>query len=381
MTVDAHRVHGMGLELEAPTWPPITHAEAADVLAAYPDTGQFERLDWHSPRPFSSAALAQTSTGPVFVKRHHRALRDIAALAAEHAFIRHLAACAIPVADVLQTATGHSAFALGEWTWEVHRPAPGLDLYRERQSWTPFLCLDHAHAAGAMLARLHCAAETFAAPARPIKPLVSSLTILTSADPLGAAEAYVAARPALATALADKDWRATLLRLFDLHIVERLAHALAAEPAIWTHNDWHPSNLMWTPAGQVACVIDFGLSDRTCALHDLATALERCAVRWLELGEGHDATLGEHDAALALMAGYHAVRPLHARDRALLAALVPLVHLEFALSEIDYFQGLSRRPDDADLAWHGYLVGHAEWFLTEPGRALLATIAAGQIHP
>ena len=370
-----HRVHGMGLGLEAPTWPTITPDEAAAVLAAYPETGRLQGLHWHSPRPFSSAALARTTTGEVFVKRHHRTLRDSTGLAAEHAFVAHLAAAGVPVAGILRTVTGQSALALGEWTWEVHRLAAGADLYRERQSWTPFLCPDHAHAAGAMLGRLHCAAETFTAPARPAQPLVTSLTILNSACPIDAVQAYIAARPALAGFLADRQWRTTLSGLLASHHAERLA-PLAAEPAIWTHNDWHPSNLMWTPGGQIACVIDFGLADRTCALHDLATALERCTVRWLELGQGRDETLGEAEAARALLAGYNAVRPLRAADRALLAALLPLVHIEFALSEIDYFHGLLGKPGDADMAWHGYLIGHAEWFLTEPGRTLLAAIAA-----
>jgi len=376
MSAAAHRVHGMGTDLETPTWRPITLAEAAHVLAAYPGTGRLERLDWHSPRPFSSATLAQTGTGRLFLKRHHRSLRDIAGLADEHAFIAHLANAGVPVAEVLRTDAGYSAVATGEWTWEVHREAGGSDLYRDRPSWTPYLSLDHARAAGATLARLHHAAGHFAAPARPAAPLVTSLTILTAADPILGAEAYVAARPALAAYLADKDWRATLARLFDLLDADRLSPALRSEPAIWTHNDWHPSNLTWTSDGDVACVFDFGLSDRTCALHDLATALERSAVRWLELGQGHDATIGEPATARALLSGYAEVRPLGRRERELLAALLPLVHVEFALSEADYFHGVVGRSADADLAWFGYLIGHAEWFLTAPGRALLAAVAA-----
>jgi Ser/Thr protein kinase RdoA (MazF antagonist) len=376
MSAAAHRVHGMGTDLETPTWRPITPAEAASVLAAYPGTGRLERLDWHSPRPFSSATLAQTSTGRLFLKRHHRSLRDIAGLADEHAFIAHLAAHGVPVAEVLRSEDGASALATGEWTWEVHREAGGSDLYRDRPSWTPFLDLDHARAAGAALARLHLAAAGFTAPARPALPLVTSLTILTAADPILGAEAYVSARPALAAYLADKDWRAALGRLFDRLEAGRLPPALGAEPAIWTHNDWHPSNLTWTADGDVACVFDFGLSDRTCALHDLATALERSAVRWLELGQGNDATIGEPAAARAVLAGYAEVRPLGRHERRLLARLLPLVHVEFALAEADYFHGVVRRTADADLAWYGYLIGHAEWFLTAPGQALLAAVAA-----
>ena len=81
-------------------------------------------------------------------------------------------------------------------------------------------------------------------------------------------------------------------------------------------------------------------------------------------------------AARALLAGYCAVRPLTAPERDLLVRLVPVVHLEFALSEIAYFHGVVGRRDYADLAWHDYLIGHAEWFLTASGRALLAEVGS-----
>ncbi|EGD60658.1 aminoglycoside phosphotransferase [Novosphingobium nitrogenifigens DSM 19370] len=371
-----HLVHGMGTGLEAPSWPAIAHDEAQAVLAMFPEAGRLETLDWHSPRPFSSAALAQTDRGALFLKRHHRRLRSVAGLAGEHAFIAHLRARGVPVVDVLATRDGASAFAGGDWVWEVHRKAQGLDLYRDRQSWTPFLSLDHAHAAGAALARLHLAAQGFVAPARPALPLVTSLSILTAADPLAAAEDYVAARAGLADYLSGRDWRHELAALFDGFAVDRLAEDLAREPGLWTHNDWHPSNLLWTEAGDVASVLDFGLSDRTCALHDLATALERCAVRWLDLTPDRQ-DVAEPDAARALLAGYHAVRPLSVEDRALLARLLPLVHVEFAMSEADYFHGVLARKGDADLAWDSYLFGHAHWFLTAPGRDLLDVVARG----
>ena len=47
---------------------------------------------------------------------------------------------------------------------------------------------------------------------------------------------------------------------------------------LWTHNDRHASNLFWSDAGANArpvAVIDFGLADRTNAVHDLAHAIER----------------------------------------------------------------------------------------------------------
>ncbi|MBZ9647031.1 phosphotransferase [Sphingobium sp. 3R8] len=360
-----HRVHGMGTALEAPTWPAITRAEAEIVLDRFPGAGRLIDLNWHSPRPFSAATLIDTDRGAYFLKRHHQRLRTPAALAEEHGFMAHLRAAGLSVPDVMTAADGTGAIALGAWTYELHRDAPGIDLYRDRLSWTPFLTPGHACEAGAALGRLHRAAQDFASPARGDHPLIASFTILPARDPLAAANAYVAARPALARYLAAKPWRQTLARLFAA-LGEGLAERLAGQAPLWTHGDWHPSNLLWSAEGKVDTIFDFGLATRTCALHDLAIAIERTAFRWLDMGQ--DDALGDVDAALAILAGYGTIVPLDRADVDALVHLLPLVHLEFALSEIDYFAGIVGDPDQAAVAWQDYLVGHADWFLSAPGQ-------------
>ena len=370
-----HQVHGMGTGLEAPTWPPITADEAAAVVARFPAAGRVEALCWHSPRPFSAAALARTSRGAFFLKRHHRRVRSPEGLGEEHAFMAHLAAAGAAVPEVMRTASGASAVLVSEWCYELHREAPGEDLYRERPSWTPFLSFGHAHAAGGALARLHGAAGGFEAPARTRQPLVASFTILPAADPLAAAEAYVAAHPALAAFLAGRGWQRRLSALFAAS-GSGLAARLADRPSLWTHNDWHPSNLSWS-RGRVRAAFDFGLADRTCVAHDLATAIERTAVAWLRLGQGTDDGIGDPEAALALLAGYAAVLPFDRAEREIVVRLLPLVHIEFALSEIAYFAGVLDDPAQAMVAWDRYLLGHAEWFLSAPGQDFLHRIGGG----
>jgi hypothetical protein len=80
-----------------------------------------------------------------------------------------------------------------------------------------------------------------------------------------------------------------------------LAERLRDEPRLWAHNDWHVSNLLWRD-GQISTVLDFGLASPTSALFDLATAIERNAVAWLELERGMEAV--RIDIALALLDGY-----------------------------------------------------------------------------
>ncbi|MCW1430644.1 phosphotransferase enzyme family protein [Novosphingobium sp. JCM 18896] len=368
-----HLVHGMGMAMEAPTWPVITADEAEAVLALFPEAGRVERLCWHSPRPFSAATLVAAECGDFVLKRHHSRLRSVAALVEEHAFIAHLRSAGLTVPEVLASAEGVTAVSHGDWTYELHRKAPGLDLYRDRQSWTPFLSAGHAHAAGVALARLHQAACGFTAGERGAWPLVSSLTILPAHDPIAAAEAYVAARPALEEFLAGKPWRAELARLFAA-LADGLADLLERQPRLWTHNDWHPSNILWSEDGTASAIFDFGLAAPTCALHDLATAIERTAIPWLELAGGSAADV---ETALAILAGYRSVIALTEDDVAGVLRLLPLIHIEFALSEADYFAGIVGDDAQAQVAWQDYLVDHADWFLGPEGRTFLRDLASG----
>ena len=362
----------MGTAMEAPTWPAITANEAGGVIAGFPAAGRLTGLHWHSPRPFSAATLAHTTQGVFLLKRHPSSVRTVEGLAEEHAFIAHLAGVGISVPEVMAATDGATAVASGAWSYELHRQAPGADLYRDSLSWTPFASQAHAHAAGVALATLHEAAHSFTAPARRSQPLVASFTILPAADSIAAAEAYVAARPALAAFLESKPWRRQIASLFET-LGQGLAPLLAEQTPLWTHNDWHPSNLLWASDGSVRTAFDFGLADRTCAVHDIATAIERTAVRWLELGPGTD-DIGDPEAALALLAGYATVASLGRADIAAVVCLLPLVHLEFALSEIDYFIAVVEDPASAALAWDGYVIGHAEWFRSASGQDFLRAI-------
>jgi Ser/Thr protein kinase RdoA (MazF antagonist) len=120
----------------------------------------------------------------------------------------------------------------------------------------------------------------------------------------------------------------------------------------------------------VQTVLDFGLSDRTTAVYDLATAIERNTIPWLDIHQGA-AAAADLAQVSGLLNGYLGARPLSAEERAALVAVLPLVHVGYALTEIDYFHGTTRSAANADLAYHGYLLGHCAWFESVQGRALL----------
>jgi Ser/Thr protein kinase RdoA (MazF antagonist) len=367
----------MGRELAEPDWAPLTDEELGGILGSGEPGGLGRRpvVIWRSPRPMSAAALVRLGDAAVFVKRHHVSVRNPAQLAAEHAFAGHLRRWAQPVPAVLRLAGGQSVLRRGDFCYEACQVADGIDLYRDAVSWSPYASLGHAHAAGAALARLHLAAADFGLPARPPGVLMNSCQVITAADPLDAVSRLVAARPALAAYLAGRRWPADFTGIL-APLIANAAPRLAPLRPQWGHGDWHPSNLTWSsaaPDAQVAGIFDFGLANRTYAVHDLALALERAVVSWLDLPETGTAR-ADLAAAAFILDGYQTVRPLTGAEAAALPLLLPVVHVEYALSEADYFTGVTVSKANADLAYE-YLVGHARWFGRPPGRALLEFLA------
>jgi Ser/Thr protein kinase RdoA (MazF antagonist) len=324
----------------------------------------------------SAAALVRYGDSEVFVKRHHTLVRTAVQLAAEHALAAHLRALGVTVPAVLRTsvdAGGATTVQSGDYVYEVQTPAEGIDLYRDVLSWEPFSGPQHAWAAGAALARFHRASASFGLPERPPAVLTNSCAVVTAADPLATVARLAARRPGLASYLDRQPWRDDLTR-YHLPAIGALAPLLPHLGRLWGHGDFHPSNLTWTarsPDADVAAVIDLGLANRTFAAHDLAVAIERTAVAWLDLADTGQAG-ADIPAVDALLDGYQAIRPLTGPELAAVAALLPVVHLEYALSEVEYFASVVRSPANAGLAYHTYLIGHTRWFGGRDGSALLS---------
>jgi Ser/Thr protein kinase RdoA (MazF antagonist) len=375
------KAHGMDGNLVEPDWPPLTLGELRCLFENYPDLPEPTDVPFVSPRPLSAAGIVNTSTGRVFVKRHHRTVRDKEGLSEEHRFMAYLLAAGAGVPRVYLTNAGQSAIEIGEWTYEVHGIPRGVDLYGDAISWTPFRTPAHAFAAGRALARLHVAAQGYQAAPRKPQPLVASFSIFAAADPAIAMEQFLAARPSLATNAAVRVCCRQALQLLAPYHAQ-LRPLLRAFQPFWTHNDLHSSNLLWSDSSehaQATAIIDFGLADRTNAVHDLANAIERNIVEWLQLvadPEHPDDVAVHFDHLEAMLDGYDSIRPLAAEEAAALAPMTALCHAEFALSEADYFLGVLRSPEKAVMAYDGWLVGHARWFRSEAGKNLLNAIEA-----
>jgi Ser/Thr protein kinase RdoA (MazF antagonist) len=388
-----YKTHGLDGLLEKPDWPPLTLVEVDELLRQYPQAGGAEQLLSFSPRPFSAASVVATPLGKVFVKRHPLAVRDREGLLEEHRLIAHLAGAAWGgsghschsdhsaserglVQPVLANTLGETVVTNGGWSYEVHPLAQGVDVYEQALSWTPFHSSNHAYAAGRALARLHLAAKGYDAPRRGTRQLVTSFTIFAqgfagdiAGDPITRMEAYLASRPLLQKYADERDWRNSfhelLMPLFG-NLKPWLGHLLP----LWTHNDFHASNLMWSGDDEVSAIIDFGLADRTDAIHDIATAIERNIIEWLRMDEP-EVTQWHADHLDGLLAGYEELSPLSYEERQALVAILPLVHCEFALSETDYFLSILHSQDKAYLGYERFFLAHAEWFRNGQGRGLL----------
>ena len=355
-------------------WPPLTLEEAGRVLGRFALASAPDTLLWHGQRPFSATALVKLADGTVlFLKRHDPRLRDYAALMEEHAFMAHLTAQGLPVQVPVKDRAGRSVTEENRWIYEVFRLLPGLDLYRDVQSWEPFFCAEQAHAAGRALGRLHLASKEYEAPARPNdRLLLSSFQAITQPDLEAGLAQWGKSQPGLNALFQSPSWEPDLKVLLPFH--DRLKPLLPDIEPLWGHGDWHPSNQFWTssdPTAEICGIFDFGMSDRTCAAYDLAVAIERTAITWL----ASDYTVA-WDQLAALLAGYQSIRPLSPTERKLVVAFLPLAHVEFALSEVSYYRTLVHDEASATVAYSDYLLGHAHWFTGPEGQALLNWLEA-----
>ena len=368
--------HGMGESPEAKDWQDISADDLRLLQQVYPQLqGKFTVL-WRSPRPFSSAVLIQTEHRIYFIKRSHRSFRSASDLQQEHQLIQHLAAQGISVPVLLCSKDGATAAELGDWSCEVHEKAQGFDLYADHLSWKPFFSASHAAKAGEMLAKLHQAVQNYPVQhGRSAKYLISNQDILESHDIEAAIQQRIKSSSALSAYFADKDLDAAWLdQLKAVH--GNIKNAMQQASKIWTHNDLHASNLLWTESGdqaEISTVIDFGLADYNSAVYDLAVTIERNFIDWLALEQTADLHIDTAGLSAFIRAYLANAAPL--KELEILPELIKIVHTDFALSELEYFAGITRNFKHADAAYYGWLRAHTAWFFQPQGQEFCQLLA------
>ena len=184
------------------------------------------------------------------------------------------------------SASGETAIEIGEWTYEVHETAAGIDLYEDAISWTPFRSAAHAHSAGQALARLHLAARRIrrAAPqAAPAGRQLHDLCRRRSGCGDGALSRCASRAGSNAGRARLRAAGARTARAISCRACAAAARARAAVDAQRSARLQSSLERMRRQRARATAIIDFGLADRTNAVHDLAHAIERNIVEWLAL--------------------------------------------------------------------------------------------------
>ncbi|MFT4021419.1 MAG: phosphotransferase [Acinetobacter sp.] len=369
--------HGMGTAWEQKDWAHLSELDVQQLQQHFSDLQGHADIIWRSPRPFSSAALIQVNQHRYFVKRSHRSFRKAEDLIQEHQFIAHLAQKGLAVPKVLIANHGFSAIEIGEWSYEVHHQAQGVDIYADHQSWKPFFFKQHAHAAGQILAKMHLAALDYTAvPPRSAQYLVSNQQLLEYPNIVEAIVNRIEHSPALTAYFHDKSLDQNLLVQLQ-HFHQPIHARIVAQPKLWTHNDLHASNLLWSSdaeTAQITAVIDFGLSDCNSIAYDIAVTIERNFIDWLQYYENKEITVDEQGLQAFILAYLSEYKPVDALR--LVPQLLPIVHVDFAISELEYFMGITHNVNHADAAYFDWLIGHTQWFVGEQGQAFLARLTA-----
>lgn len=141
----------------------------------------------------------------------------------------------------------------------------------------------------------------------------------------------------------------------------------------------------------MAAVIDFGLSDRTTMTYDIAVAIERNFVDWMQLHQPDQANQhgqanqhadkaqsGQANISIdypglsSFVQGYIAAGG-DVQQLAEVVKMLPLVHIDFALYELEYFVEISKNPNHADAAYR-YLIEHTAWFYADEGQQFLTRL-------
>ena len=189
------------------------------------------------------------------------------------------------------------------------------------------------------------------------------------------------ARPAVAEYLQRGPWHDRVDAAYG-DAFARLGPPLGDLARAPLHGDWQTNNLFFA-GDEVSGIIDFHQADFAPRLLDLAVAIERNCFFWNRISAGEDDAFDLH-AVGVLVEAYHRENPLTELERSLLPDVLEVCQFEYGISFLDYYWGVERDREKADWAWETYVLGHAEWWQTTPGRrarAGLESICAGLPDP
>lgn len=370
------------LNLMIQHWPDITMDEADVVLGRLSEPLHARRIIARSGRPMAAGCLIDTGAGDMFIKRYARSVRTEDTILPYHRFVAHLASHGIPTPTFhwftagSETGNGNEAgFGMetvllwNDCVYEVSAKAWGEDRYAKAYIWDPPETNREAYRLGSFLGYLDIASRGFDEPRPAPCGYQARFSIFEHEDVLAAADGWLRERPLTARWMREtgRDFLSDLAQFADTGV--RLAPRYRDIERIWTHGDTHLSNFMWQGDAPSA-VFDFGMADFNTAVFELAMALERHTIQWLDVMNG-DADSYRLDLARAIISGYHAVRPLTDVEKEILPDVLAVSQIEGGVTLIDYWLRSHGRGQDISWGYDVDFLAHGRWYRSPSGVAYL----------
>jgi hypothetical protein len=247
---------------------------------------------------------------------------------------------------------------------EVQHLAEGLDLYAGRHTWQPFLDPLHALSVGELARKLRSISEASAV-ALPSSPGVPGTSFQAARAP--SIQEFLFSRKGLREFLSGRPkWKEELNGIESA--MDQIRPWAMTVPDTWVHSDLQANNFLFEQ-DQAVSVIDFHLAGRAPALFDLAVALDRNCLLWLDILSGNDEAI-DYAGIEGLISGYGR---LSIEESLALEHLLAVCQVDFAASLLEYYWHVEKNPDRATWSWEVYLVGHTNWYLSEPGQRFSQT--------
>jgi Ser/Thr protein kinase RdoA (MazF antagonist) len=342
-------------------WGPIEPGEAEAVIGR-PVEIVAQHLRW-----LFAVAHCRWDGDEAIVKRQPPMGRTIGQLRWQHELANHLAGRGVPAVP------SRGVVELNGLWYEVFDVARGDDVYAGVDTWEPFRSIEHVRSAGRQLALLHAEAAGFE-PARPQPQHGFVVQLgLVRMTPVEAVEAMCGWRPAVADYLEGENWRGPVEACYGA-LFDRLRPVEPGLPVSPLHGDWQTNNLFFR-GDDVSAIIDFHQADVAPRVLDLAVAVERNCFFWNRISEGEDGAYDLEHARL-LIDAYHATTPLGELERDAFADVLATCQFEYGISFLDYYWGIEADREKADWAWHTFVLGHAAWWQSPPGRVARGGIEA-----
>jgi len=370
--------HSQKLKVVTPVLLPMELDEIRRVVINhYPDVGEPERKTGDGSRPYSASSLFVSGSGEYFLKKRSRAWRDEDDILWRHSVIDHLVNKNFPTPPLVAGRDGVTLTEEGDYYYELFHRAEGEDVYHDYHSWMPFACSDHAVSAGKTLARLHLALEDFDASGRTRlgtvidKPMTARFDMALRPDLEDSIGGRINNSSHLSAFFEGRRWQSELLPMLTPFSQDLRSCRKALKPWV-THGDWHGNNLFFD-GGKVSSVIDFHLTDLSFRLYDLAAALDRNCIKWLDIQDGRTDAV-RFDLIGLFLEGYNSVFSVGDDELKLLSMLMPIHQLDLAVSNIEYYFGFEKNEARAEWVYQIYLIEHLRFYQLSGGKEIIKFI-------